>query len=385
MPGPGFYETLEASFYDVNQWMAENRQQDWFSHRINVGDDENFFPFFTRGLSTLARGDISQQPAAWADINKAFDHVKGLIASHHPVMYLRLAGRAASFKHYPDSPICLEVCRLLLKHAHDLFRQLHPDCNLLRAIWNTQISLIRDRELQSTGSMEHSINVVIALCGMNCSGTKESIDIGSLCIERYVPSVLRGQGEDALRATLESTNGDLTPLGISLAQETRLALAELLIAQERLEEGQRFVEDALAFRDLDSYNTEGKLFWMAELEWRIAKRDASITLLEEALAVVDAAEQDEETWGRSIASESGVDSGFEMEGPISTMHVLGILAHRLSVMARHEYESAVRKRLSPMLTKVHKEFGCPLTLHLVPFDLEVEMDPEAVMMALTMS
>lgn len=402
MSAPGFYEGLEASFYDVNNWLAENRhREDWFSTRLDLGDDENFFPFFTRGLSTLARGDLSQQPRAWADINKAFDHVKGLIASHHPVVYLRLVGRAASFKYYPDSPICLDVCRLLLKHAYELFSEMHPGCGLLQTIWHAQISAIRDPELaESCGRMEHSINVVTALCGMHWGDSKEGVDLGSLRIERYVPSTLRGGGggggsspppqhdEDALRATLDSTNGDLSPLAISLAQEARLALAERLIAQGRTHEGQRLVEDALAFRDLDVHNTEGKIFWMAELEWRMAMKDASVTLLEEALAVVDAAAQESEALGvlgvrgaaaarpGALVLEPGVEGGFE--GPLSSIHVLGILAHRLNIMGRREYEGTVRKRLSSMLTVVQRELGYPFTLHLVPFDLEVEMDPEAV-------
>lgn len=381
MPAPGFYEGLEASLFNVNEWLAESRhREDWFSKRLDLGEDENFFPFFTRGLSTLARGNPSQQPSAWLDINKAFDHVKGLIASHHPVSYLRLVGRAASFKYYPDSPICLDVCRLLLKHAYELFKEMHPNCHLLQAIWQSQMGTIRDPDFNQTGSMEHSINVVTTLCSMQWGDSSDGLHIGSLCIERYVPSAARAQEEEALRATLESTSGDLSPLSISLAQETRLALGELLIAQERLDEGQRLVEEALAYRDLDSVNTEGKLFWMAELEWRMSNKDASVSLLEEALAVVEAVAQEGEAEGGLVAEPPRLDGG--VEGALSAMHILGILAHRLNLMGRREYASAVRKRLSSILTKAQTEWGCPFTLHFTRFDFEVEMDPEAVMKAL---
>lgn len=385
MPAPGLYERIEASFFDVNEWLAENRhREDWFNTRLDLGEHENFFPFFTRGLSMLARGELAQQPSAWADINKAFDHVKGLIASHHPVTYLRLVGRAASFKHYPDSPICLDVCRLLLKHAFELFHELHPECHLLEAIWQSQIRTILEPPFLQDGSMEHSINVVTTLCGMHWGDTKEGIHLGSLCIERYIPSAARAQDEEALRAALETTNGDLSPLSISLAQETRLALAELLIAQDRLDEGQRLVEDALAFRDLDGLNTEGKIFWMAELEWRMGNKDTSITILEEALAVVDAVALESEAGSErfiAAAPSSGLDGGIDSL-PLSAMHVLGILAHRLNIMGQRDYESSIRKRLSSVLTKVQREWGCAFTLHLVRFDLEVEMDPEAVKKAL---
>lgn len=379
MSGPVFYEELERSFFDVNEWIVKHKSDtDWFGTKLDLGEDENFFPFFTRGLSTLARGDPAQQQSAWADINRAFDHVKGLVASHHPVVYLRLVGRAASFKYYPDSPICLDVCRLLLKHAYELFHQLHPNCHLLQAIWQSQMSIIRDPEFSQCGSMEHSMHVVMTLCGMNFADTREGIRIGSLCIERYVPSAARGHEEDALRATLDSTNGDLTPLAISLAQETRLALSELLITQDRLDEGQRLVEDALAFRDLDAVNVEGKIFWMAELEWRLGKKDASITLLEEALAIVDAAALENEVLSsRSIAEPGIVDGGFG-DTPISALHILATLAHRLGISGRGDYERSVRQRLSSILTKIQRDLGCAFTLHLLPFDLEVEMDPEAV-------
>lgn len=387
MPAPGMFEEIEASIFDVNEWLAENRhREDWFSGRLDLGEDENFFPYFTRGLSTLARGELTQQPSAWADINRAFDHVRGLIASHHPVTYVRLVGRAASFKYYPNAPICLDVCRLLYKHAYELFHDMHPDCHLLKAIWQSQMSTIRDPPRLHDGVLEHRPNLVTTLCGMHWGDSREGIHLGALCIERYVPSAARTQDEETLRATLETANGDLDPLSISLSQETRLALAELLVAQDRLDEGQRVVEDALAYRDLDGVNTEGKIFWMAELEWRMGNKDASITMLEEALAVVDAV---------ALESEAGVDHSImasaapmgELEGgvdgmPLSSMHVLGILAHRLNIMGRRDYESSVRKRLSPMLIRVQREWGCAFTLHLVRFDLEVEMDAEAVKAAL---
>lgn len=405
MSAPALYEGLESSLYDVNEWLAENRhREDWFSQRLDLGADEHFFPLFTRGLSLLARGDLAQQPTAWHTINRAFDHVRGLIASHHPVVYLRLVGRAAAFKYYPDAPICLDVCRLLLQHAYALFTEMHPTCHLLQAIWQTQMRTLRGTPRgPAAGSMEHSINVVTSLCASQWGDSREAWYMGALCIERYVPSAARGQDEDGLRATLllegnsnsnsNSNNNNnsasldmdvlLSPLSISLAQEARLALGELLIGQERLAEGQRLVEEALAYRDLDVVQTEGKLFWMAELEWRMGHQDASISLLEETLAVLDAvalaqAQEGEAPGAYSSSSSSLTSSSSSSSSSLSALHVLGIMAHRLNIMGRRDYGSAARQRLSCLLNETQRECEYPFTLHLVRFDFEVEMDPEAV-------
>ena len=106
--------------------------------------------------------------------------------------------------------------------------------------------------------------------------------MGSIDIEKYVPSDARGLDEASLRDSLAiaASRPDL----LSQAQEIRLALCELLITQVRMAEALHFFAEAKAFQAADPTRRAGKTLWMAELEWRGGNALASINTLKSALA-----------------------------------------------------------------------------------------------------
>ncbi|KAI7774804.1 hypothetical protein LA080_007774 [Diaporthe eres] len=107
-----------------------------------------------------------------------------------------------------------------------------------------------------------------------------------LCdIAKWVPSDARGLDEASLRGSLMemASRPDL----VSKTQETRLALAELLLNQYRLSEGHHFYTEAMAYQDDDPVCRVSNTFWTAELKWRAGNTWGSIYTLKSALAYAE--------------------------------------------------------------------------------------------------
>lgn len=367
LKAPGVFNHLEAGIYWANVWLESNKhREDWFSYKLELGEDEDFFPLFTRGMDALGRGKKKPQEA-FIDINKSFDHVKGLISVCHPLVFTRLICRVASFKYYPNSDICFDVCRMLLKHAWELFRAIHGNNHVLNNIWASHFDVFKNRDV--VGYFEHWVDIAMILFASHWDNTRGPIDLTSLRIDQYVPSEARFQDEETMRSTLDDISRDPSPENLSVAQDTRLALAELLITQDRIDEGRQFIDEAVALRDMDLVNPAGRHVWMAELEWRTEHKDSSVHLLREALRMIDSSTQER------LLVEAAGDPNDKPASSISTVQILSILVYRLAVMGRGHDTTEYKRRLVPLLTRTQQEQGTPFQIHLRYCDLEMEPDP----------
>lgn len=324
--GPDTLEKVEAASYYLEMYITANHgSETWFKHCPCYGEQGTFISFFVRGLDRLSRNEKPRE--AFKDINLAFDQLQQTISGAHPLEYLRLIDTIAAFSQYPSSEICSTVCRLLSDHVRRLSLIVHGPNHPLNYVWG---------EALCVSSGETSESFVIGVCKSllrQCMARRDRCPLEAFDIAQCVPSDARGLDEASLRGSLEMTTSNTD---LSKAQETRLALAELLISQNRLAEGCHFYRVAVAFQDDDPVRRASKKFWAAELQWRSGSTWGSIDTLKAALACIEVESEDVETDGAAEKLKQDIES---------------VLSRRLSLLAMKEKAKHVRAG--------HK---CPATL-----------------------
>ncbi|KAF3763981.1 hypothetical protein M406DRAFT_75207 [Cryphonectria parasitica EP155] len=365
MKAPGLHESVEAAKHYWELWLSHDMEiggiwlkgQPGTEHRCPSGlvteDDVDFFPLFQRGLQTLSDDNRTRQ--AFADINKSFNYLKGLIYLHHPFIYKKIMDIAASYRRYPASEACFRVCCVLVKHSLDLFRELYGPEHPLNNMWSIYFEILESQDVPEFS--EHFLNTISATCPTVWRKTRGFNDIGSLRIEAYVPSSVRGQNEEVLRRNLILSKDD--PSLVPSAQENRLALAEALISHQKLDEAQGLLMEAGNSSLVDFINPEDKAFWMAELEWRLGHVGPSLKLLEQVLTRIDS----------RPATSSLVSSN------LSLLQVLGVLYHRHTIVLSAAKANALRDRILELITTRTNTLES-VTLHLWSCDYELQLRPQ---------
>lgn len=277
--GPDTLEKVEAASYYLNAYITSSHETEtWFHTGPFFEEQEVFSSIFIRGLERLSRND--QQCLAFNDINLAFDYLKQMVERNHPLVYMRLMSTAGAFVQYPKSEICASICRSLSDFVKKLSLIVHGPNHPMNHTWGDVLHIS-----STEGSEPFLLEVGVSLA-VKCMTSKPRHALGLFDIAKWVPSEARGLDEAALRGSLMemSSRPDL----VSKAQETRLALAELLLSQYRLSEGYHFYTEAMAYQDDDPVRRVSKTFWTAELKWRAGNTWGSIHTLKSALKYAEA-------------------------------------------------------------------------------------------------
>ncbi|KAJ0120649.1 hypothetical protein J7T55_015380 [Diaporthe amygdali] len=276
--GPDTLEKIEAATYYFKIYILGNRiMRSWFETGPSFGEQEAFSSLFIRGLERLSRNEQQQQ--AFKDINLSFDSLKKLVILDHPLVYLRLMASIAAFSQYPESEVCSTIFRSLSEYLRKLFLIIQGPYHPLSHAWGEALYI------SSSEGAESYVLGVAATAVRRYMPHELRIGMGALNIAECVPSSARGLNEASLRNGLR--NMAMRPDLLPKAQETRLALAELMLAQGRLVEGIHFFAEARAFQAADPVRCVDKTFWTAELEWRAGNAFGSISTLKSALAHAD--------------------------------------------------------------------------------------------------
>ena len=84
LKAPDNLERFEKTLYDAEVYVhfTMSPTRNWLASRAELGEDDRFFPLFIGGLDSLSRDH--EPDRAFADINKAFGHLKGLVALDDP-------------------------------------------------------------------------------------------------------------------------------------------------------------------------------------------------------------------------------------------------------------------------------------------------------------
>ena len=286
--GPDTLEKVEAAGYYFQIYITSNHEPEtWLKHCPCFGEQGNFSSLFIRGLERLSRNDQPHQ--AFKDINLAFDQLKQVVEWNHPMVYMRLMDAIAAFSLYPKSEICSTICRLLSDHVRKLSFIVHGPNHPLNYAWGEAL------HVSSAEGPESFVIGVAKSMFRKCMARRGREAMGTFDISKCVPSDARDLDEASLRGSLMEmgTNPDL----LAKAQETRLALAELLISENRLAEGCHFYRLAMAFQDDDPVRRASKTFWTAELQWRSGITWGSLDTLKSALAYAEIESMDEKDNG----------------------------------------------------------------------------------------
>jgi hypothetical protein len=325
--GPDTLEKVEAASYYLQIYITKNHEPEtWLRHCPCYGEQGNFSSLFIRGLDRLSRNEQPRQ--AFKDINLAFDQLKHTVTFDHPLVYMRLMDAIAASAQYPKSEICSTICRLLSDHVKKLSFIVHGPNHPLNHAWGEAMCV-------SSGETPESVVLGVAKSlFQKCGARRGRCPLETFDISKCVPSDARGLDEASLRGSLTA----ITPgSGLAQSQETRLALAELLISQNRLAEGCHFYRVAMAFQDDDPVRRASKMFWAAELQWRTGITWGSIDTLKAALAC------------NEFESEGGEQSNRAAEGLRQEIE---------AVLRRREHLLAIREKAK------HVQAGhkCPATL-----------------------
>lgn len=219
---PDALEKVEAASYYFTAYFTglHNRfSTTWFLTGPSSGEQEKFSSLFIGSLVRLSRND--QQNQAFKEINLAFELLKQLVSLDHPLVYLRLVASIAAFSQYPKSEICSAVCRTLSDYLGKLSWIVHGSSRPLNHVWGESL-LISAAEGPESLALS-----VVATTTRRCWPSEPRIGMGSIDIEKCVPSGARGLDEASLRDRLAITAS--RPDQLSQAQEIRLALCESLI------------------------------------------------------------------------------------------------------------------------------------------------------------
>ncbi|KAG8161607.1 hypothetical protein KVR01_008594 [Diaporthe batatas] len=270
---PDTLEKIEAATYYLDAYAASHHNI-FCTERFSTGPQDTFSALFIGGLARLSRNDPQNQ--AFKQINLAFEHLKELVSLNHPIVYLRLVATIAAFGQYPKSEVCKAVCRTLSDYLAKLSRIIYGGHHPLDHAWGESLFLSA-----AQGPDRFALGVLVKAV-QRCWTSEPRVKTGAVDIARCVPSDARGLDEASLRDRLAVTAS--RPDLVSQAQETRLALAELLIMQVRVPEAMHFYAEAKDFQAADPVRRASKTFWIAELEWRGFDAQGSINTLKSALA-----------------------------------------------------------------------------------------------------
>lgn len=301
-----------AECYFQAEGASRLRTVQWFCTPF-ASQNDTFMTLFATGLENLSRNHGVEQ--AFADINRSFDYLKGLIEADHPSVYHNLVRRIASCKAYPGSDVCLSVCRMLARYCQQLSLVVHGTNHPINRCFAADLGMVEFGEL---GDFEVFLEGTRMLCGKYYGAAP-----GCLRIETYVPSSKRGMTAEALREEIGPLS--TTTEADSGIQECRLALAELSLGDNRVDEAVELVRATLASYDCDCQPVYpfGNSLWAAEIMWRGGYCDESVKILREAA---------DSLYMTGGSYQPVVSSSF----PLDQKLILGILRYRLELLGRKE-------------------------------------------------
>lgn len=241
----------------------------------SVQDENVFFDLFSQGIDDIVQARQSQ--VAFANLNAAFDLLKGLLVADHPIVYYRLAAILLSCRAYPDSEIARRVCRLLAVHLLQLGRIVMGPGHPINHWWSSGIKMLDSKQ------WDHADNF---LQSAERLGSKYIAYVpGTVDLLTYAPSNMRGLKDEVLREKIKEIAEDMSRL--SEAQEAKLCLSELLLGQGQIHEGLQILREAVVFRRLDHDRPASKAFWFSELFSRAGEIDDALQMLTEAIELAD--------------------------------------------------------------------------------------------------
>jgi hypothetical protein len=357
LKAPDNLERLERTLYDTEAYIhfTIDPSKSWPASRKELGEDDRFFPLFAGGLENLSRDHEPQK--AFSDIREASEHLKGLITLDDPAVYHRLVARLSSFEKYPQSDICFKVCRQLTRCLGAMNLEIHGPSHPLNFVWSSHIEALESRP--DPGFFHHYLELVRTVGG-KLYGSRNSLNIGSTDLSKYITSSYREWDEEALRRGLSESASEATP--DPAVQEIRLALTELLLGEGKTEEAIKLLGEATTPKRLDAAGDVGQLFWMADLEWRAGNATASFALLREALECADS----------NQTLPGLVDGAHDEERGLSSLHILHTLFLRLNLMGRKQETTETLARAAPLLAS--RRDRKPFVLHLTNSDFEFDLD-----------
>lgn len=136
-------EKAEAGGYYLRIYITGSHEtESWVKTGRTFEEQEAFSSLFIKGLERLSRDDHQQQ--AFEDINGAFDYLKQIVKRNHPIVYFKLMAAVVAFVQYPNSDICLKICRLLSDHLRKLTLIIHGPQHPLNHIWGDVSKQLRD-------------------------------------------------------------------------------------------------------------------------------------------------------------------------------------------------------------------------------------------------
>lgn len=357
LKAPDSLERLEKTLYDTEAYIhfTIHPKRTWLVSREELGDDDRFFPLFIGGLESLSR---DQEPhKAFSEIREASKHLKRLITLDDPGVYHRLVLRLCSFERYPHSDVCFEVCRLLARCLGAMNLEVHGPSHPLTFVWSSHIEALDSRP--DPGLFHHYLELVRA-AGGKLYGDRNSLNIGSTELSKYIISSYRKWDGEALRRGLPESTSKAAP--DPAVQEIRLALTELLLRQGKTENAINLLKEATASKGLNARGDVGQIFWMAELEWRTGNATASFALLREALELADS--------GQTLPGLP--DGAQDEESGLSSLHILHTLFLRQNLIGRKQEATETRARAASLLAaRRHRK---PFVLHLTSSDFEFDLD-----------
>lgn len=365
LKGPDDLETFEKTLYDAEVWVhfTIGRSTTWPASRAELGEDDRFFPLFIGGLENLSRDHEPHR--AFADIGKAFEHLKGLVILDDPPTYHRLVSRFSSFEKYPQSDICFKICRLLTRCLGAMCLETHGPSHPLNSVWSSHIEMMGSRP--EPGLFDHYLESLRRMGQKLYS--RNSMNIGSIHLDKYITSPVRERDEEDLRHGLAESASESTPA--PAAQEMRLALTELLLYQGRTEEAAQLLSEATAIKQMDTGGDVGQVFWMSELEWTAGNADASFALLRESLELADS----HQVLPGLVGGAQDEDRG------LSSLHILHALIFRLSLLGRRAGIAEAMARAARLMAA--RRDRKPFVLHLANSDFEFDLDNRFTELAIT--
>lgn len=356
LKAPDDLEHFEKTLYDAKVYVqfTINPSRTWLASRAELGEDDKFFPLFIGGLEDLSN-DLEPH-RAFADISKAFEHLKGLVSLDDPAIYHRLVARFSSFEKYPQSEICFKVCCLLTRCLKAMYIEIHGPSHPLNCVWSSHVEMLESRP--EPGLFYHYLETFRTV-GQKLYGNKDSLDIGFIDLSSYITSSVREWDEEALRHDLaeSASQSESAPA----VQEIRLALTEILLRQGRTEEATPLLSEAIALKHLGAASDIGQVFWLSELAWRAGDAGDSFALLKEALELADS--------HQVLPGLVGVAQ--DEERSLSSFHILHILIFRYNLMGRNQEIAETRARAAPLIAA--RRDRKPFVLHLTTSDFEFDL------------
>lgn len=88
---------------------------------------------------------------AFADIDRAFDLLRGLIGEDHPYAYHTLVNSMALCKTYPASELCFKVCRMLARHCQQLSLVVLGASHPINPLFAADVGLVEHGEAGDFG------------------------------------------------------------------------------------------------------------------------------------------------------------------------------------------------------------------------------------------